>query len=105
MKIYYESLFHTGWFVESLLTQTLIVHIIRTQRIPFLQSTPSVGLLLSTSLVMLVGAVLPYSPLAPMFGLVPLPWSYWVWIVGFLATYSVLTHLMKTWFFKKFGND
>jgi len=105
MKTHYEALFHTGWFVESLLTQTLIVHIIRTRRIPFVQSTPSAGLLLSTLLVMAVGAVLPYSPIADMFGLVPLPWSYWVWIVGFLLTYSILTHTVKVWFFKKFGND
>ncbi|MBF0502881.1 MAG: magnesium-translocating P-type ATPase [Candidatus Riflebacteria bacterium] len=105
MKTYYESLFHTGWFVESLLTQTLIVHIIRTQRIPFLQSNPSPGLLLSTVLVMIVGAVLPYTPFAHMIGLVPLPWTYWVWIIGFLVTYSMLTHLVKTWFFKKYGAD
>jgi len=105
MKTQYEALFHTGWFVESLLTQTLIVHIIRTQRIPFFQSTPSPGLLLSTILVMAIGAILPYSPIAHMFGLVPLPWSYWAWIAVFLLSYSVLTHSVKSWFFKTFGND
>ncbi|MBF0544254.1 MAG: magnesium-translocating P-type ATPase [Candidatus Riflebacteria bacterium] len=105
MKTYYESLFHTGWFVESLLTQVLIVHIIRTQRIPFFQSNPSPGLLLSTIVVMMIGAVLPYTPVATMIGLVPLPLSFWVWIIGFLFTYSMLTHLVKTWFFKKYGAD
>jgi Mg2+-importing ATPase len=73
MKTYYESLFHTGWFVESILTQTLIVHIIRTPRIPFFQSIASPFLLFTTALVMIVGAVLPYSPFADYFGFVPLP--------------------------------
>ena len=69
MKTYYESLSHTGWFVESILTQTLIVHIIRTPRIPFFQSVASPFLLFTTALVMIVGAVLPYSPFADYFGL------------------------------------
>ncbi|MCX6966752.1 MAG: magnesium-translocating P-type ATPase [Verrucomicrobia bacterium] len=68
MKVYYEQLFHTGWFVESLLTQTLIVHIIRTKRIPFFQSIASPFLLVTTLLVMAAGAALPYSPFASYFG-------------------------------------
>jgi Mg2+-importing ATPase len=99
---FYERLFQTGWFVESLLTQTLIVHIIRTRRIPFLRSRASLPMTLTTLGVMAIGAWLPYSPLAPMFGLVRLPGVYWAWIAGFLFTYSVLTHLVKTWFFKRF---
>ena len=104
-KDYYEQLFHTGWFVESLLTQTLIVHIIRTQRIPFLQSIASPFLLLTTLVVMAVGAALPYSPFAAYFGFVPLPAEYWAWIGGFLLTYSVLTHYVKVWFHRKYGID
>ncbi|MGA2507411.1 MAG: magnesium-translocating P-type ATPase, partial [Chitinispirillaceae bacterium] len=103
MKTYYEQLFHTGWFVESLLTQTLIVHIIRTNRIPFLQSRPSIFLILSTLGVMTIGAVLPYSPFARYFGLVPLPPVYWCWIAGFLLTYSVITHFIKTYVHRKLG--
>ncbi len=72
MKTYYESLFHTGWFVESILTQTLIVHIIRTNRIPFLQSVASPFLLLTTLIVMIAGAALPYLPIGAYFGFVPL---------------------------------
>ena len=67
MKTYYESLFHTGWFVESLLTQTLIVHIIRTNRIPFFQSRASTALTLTTLAVMATAAFLPYSPVAGLF--------------------------------------
>jgi len=100
-----SSLFQTGWFVESLLTQTLIVHIIRTRRIPFIKSTASHQMVLTTLLVMAVGAWLPYSPLASTFGMIPLPPIYWVWISGFLLSYSVLAHLVKKWFFNKFGGD
>jgi Mg2+-importing ATPase len=105
MKVYYESLFHTGWFVESILTQTLIVHIIRTRKIPFIQSRASPVMLFFTVLVMGIGAALPYSPAAHFFGLVPLPAIYWAWIAGFLVVYCALTHTVKNWFFKKFGVD
>jgi len=105
MKTYYESLFHTGWFVESILTQTLIVHIIRTNRIPFLQSIASPFLLLTTIIVMIAGAALPYLPVGNYFGFVPLPASFWIWIAGFLLCYSVLTHSVKVWFHRKFGID
>jgi P-type Mg2+ transporter len=105
MKTYYESLFHTGWFVESILTQTLIVHIIRTNRIPFFQSIASPFLLLTTMFVMIAGAVLPYLPIGSYFGFVPLPASFWIWIAGFLLCYSVLTHSVKVWFHRKYGID
>jgi Mg2+-importing ATPase len=105
MKTYYESLFHTGWFVESILTQTLIVHIIRTNRIPFLQSIASPFLLLTTLIVMIAGAALPYLPIGSYFGFVPLPASFWIWIAGFLLCYSVLTHWVKVWFHRKYGID
>jgi P-type Mg2+ transporter len=103
MKIYYEKLFHTGWFVESLLTQTLIVHIIRTNRTPFFQSRASLLMTFFTMLVMSIAVVLPYTSLGAFLGLVPLPKVYWFWIAGFLAAYGVLTHAMKTWFNRRFG--
>ncbi|MDD5657424.1 MAG: magnesium-translocating P-type ATPase [Elusimicrobia bacterium] len=105
VKAGYEQLFHTGWFVESLLTQTMIVHIIRTNRIPFLQSRPSPGLALTTLAVMAAAVCLPYSALAPYLGLVPLPGSYWLWLLAMLLAYSVLTHAMKTCFIKRYGAD
>jgi len=104
-KAYYEKLFHTGWFVESILTQTLIVHIIRTRKIPFFQSIASPFLLLTTAVVMSVGAWLPYSPAAHYLGLVPLPGIYWLWILLFLVCYSILTHFVKVAFHKKHGID
>jgi Mg2+-importing ATPase len=101
----WEKLFHTGWFVESLLTQTLIVHIIRTQRIPFIQSRASKTMTFTTMLVMAIGIYLPFSPLADFIGLVPLPAVFFLWMVGFLVVYSILTHTVKMWFTRRFGLD
>jgi Mg2+-importing ATPase len=102
-----EKLFQTAWFVESLLTQTLIVHIIRTNKIPFIQSTASWPLLMSTLFIMAVGSWLPYSPpaLANFLGFVPLPASLWFWMGLFLLSYAVLCHHVKVWFLGKFGTD
>jgi Mg2+-importing ATPase len=91
------SLFQTGWFVESLLTQTLIFHVIRTPRIPFLQSRASWPLLLTTTLVMIVGICLPFSPLAPALGFTPLPPLYWPFLLLILLGYALLTQAVKTW--------
>ncbi len=99
------SLFQTGWFVESLLTQTLIVHIIRTRQVPFFGSHASMHLILTTLTIMGIGAWLPYSPFAEGLGMVPLPPVYWAWIAAFLLSYSVLTHLIKTWFFNRYGGE
>lgn len=104
-KSHLEKLFHSAWFVESLITQTLIVHIIRTQRIPFIQSRASKPLLLTTLAIMAIGAWLPYSPLATYLGLVPLPAIFFLWLALFMVLYSVLTHGMKTWFYRRFGMD
>ncbi len=102
---YLATLFHSTWFVESILTQTLIVHVIRTNRIPFLQSRSSAFLALMTLIVMTVGAWLPYSPFASYLGLMPLPPALWFWIAGFMAGYMILAHLTKTWFYKRFGYE
>ncbi len=102
---YAAALFHTGWFVESLLTQTLIVHIIRTQRIPFIQSRASKPMMFTTLIIMAVGCWLPFSPLARLVGLVPLSAVFFLWLLVFLVTYSFLTHFVKMWFSRKFGTD
>ncbi|HON86481.1 MAG TPA: magnesium-translocating P-type ATPase [Syntrophorhabdaceae bacterium] len=104
-RIYLERLFQTGWFAESLLTQTLIVHIIRTKRIPFIESRASIQMSMTTILIMAIGVWLPYSPFASYLGMVPLPVSYWVWIVFFLTFYAILTSFVKNWFFKRYGGD
>jgi len=97
------ALFQTGWFVESLLSQTLVVHVIRTNRIPFLQSRASTPLILTTILICVIGAALPYSPLAPLFGFVPLPHGYWLFLAPILMAYLGLTQVMKGWLIRRFG--
>ena len=96
-------LFQTGWFVELLLTQTLIIHIIRTAKIPFLQSHASNSLIVTTILVAGAGALLPYSPLASTLGFVPLPGLYWPAVLVIILGYCVLAHLVKTWFVRRWG--
>jgi Mg2+-importing ATPase len=98
---YAAALFHTGWFVESLMTQTLIVHVIRTNLIPFIQSRASWQLTMTTILIMGIGAVLPFSPLARFLGFVPLPWEFWPFLLGTLVCYVALTQLVKVWLLKK----
>ena len=98
---YAAALFSTGWFVESLMTQTLIVHVIRTNQIPFLQSRASWQLTLTTFAIMGVGALLPYSPLASSLGFVPLPWQFWPLLGLTLLCYVGLTQLIKAWMVKK----
>jgi Mg2+-importing ATPase len=98
---YAAALFHTGWFVESLMTQTLIIHVIRTNLIPFVQSRASWQLTLTTLLVMGIAAALPYSPLAAGLGFVPLPPLYWPLLLLTLVCYVALTQAMKTWLLRK----
>ena len=98
---YAAALFSTGWFVESLMTQTLIVHVIRTNQIPFIQSRASWQLTMTTLAIMLVGAILPFSPLAQYLGFVPLPWQFWPLLAVTLVCYVGLTQVMKSWMIRK----
>ena len=101
---YAAALFHSGWFVESIITQTLIVHVIRTRKIPFLQSTASPALFLSTLTIILIGSAIPYiPPVAASFGMVPLPPIFWAFIAGTMLCYVTLTHSVNAWFARKFG--
>ena len=95
------SLFQTGWFVESLLTQTLIIHVIRTDRIPFIQSRASWPLSLTSLSIMAIGVILPFSPLAHALGLSKLPNLYWPILAGILLGYIALTQSIKTWLLGK----
>ena len=94
-------LFQTGWFVESLMTQTLIIHVIRTKKIPFLEGHASWALTVTTVLIMGIGMWLPYSPLAPVLGFVHLPPLYWPILFLTLLCYMVLTQLVKMWLMRK----
>jgi Mg2+-importing ATPase len=98
------ALFHTGWFVESLFTQTLIIHVIRTNKIPFLQSWASWPLIVTSIVIVTVGALLTVSPLADALGFVPLSSLYWLLLAIILVCYVVLTQLIKSWFYRRFGD-
>jgi P-type Mg2+ transporter len=98
------ALFHTGWFVESLFTQTLIIHIIRTRKIPFIESRASWPLIVSSLIIVAVGAWLTVSPLAGALGFVPLPPKFWLLLAIMLVCYVALTQFVKTWFIRRFGD-
>ncbi|MBP5114876.1 magnesium-translocating P-type ATPase [Pseudomonas protegens] len=96
------ALFQSGWFIEGLLSQTLVVHMLRTRKIPFIQSTAALPVMLATGLVMALGIYVPFSPLGSMVGLVPLPWEYFPWLVGTLLSYCVVAQTMKTLYIRRF---
>jgi Mg2+-importing ATPase len=98
-----QSLFQSGWFVVGLLTQTLIVHMIRTQHIPFFQSRAATPVILLTASIMAFGIYLPFSALGAHLGMVPLPLSYFPWLVGILLSYCALTQLVKRLYIRRFA--
>src|SRR5262249_52418207 len=98
---YAAHLFQTGWFLESLLTQTLIIHRIRTNKIPFLQSRASWPLIVTSAVIMMVGAWIPISPIGPWLGFVPLPGLYWPLVILTLLIYVALTQLVKVWLIRR----
>jgi Mg2+-importing ATPase len=98
------ALFHTGWFVESLFTQTLIIHIIRTSRIPFLQSRASWPLIVASVVIPAGGMWLTVSPVGPTLGFVALPALYWLLLAGMLLGYMLLTQGVKSWFHRRYGD-
>ena len=99
----HAALFQSGWFIESIISQTLIVHMLRTRRIPFLQSRASVSVMLATGAVCVFGLILPFTGWGTTLGLVPLPWSYFPWLIGTLLSYMLLTQLIKKIFIRKTG--
>jgi len=97
------ALFHTGWFVESIFTQTIIIHVIRTNKIPFIQSRASWPLFVSSMIIVSTAALLTISPIAGTLGFVPLPPLYWLLLAIMMISYIFLTQIVKTWFVHKFG--
>jgi P-type Mg2+ transporter len=98
-----QALFQSGWFVEGLLSQTLIIHLIRTAKLPFVQSTATAPLFVLSLVVMALGLFVPFSLLGTAVGLVPLPWSYFPWLAATLVSYCILTQVVKRWYIGRFG--
>lgn len=99
-----QAFFQSAWFVEGLLSQTLIVHMIRTRKIPFIQSNATWPVTLLTGGIMIIGLILPFTGIGSSIGLVPLPWSYFPWLIGILVAYCLLTQVVKKWYIKKFNS-
>lgn len=102
-SVEHQALFQSGWFIEGLLSQTLVVHMLRTQKIPFIQSRATLPVMLMTGLVMAIGIYIPFSPLGHIVGLEPLPWSYFPWLVGTLFCYCIVAQMMKRFYIRRFG--
>ncbi len=98
-----QVIMNSGWFIEGLVSQTLVVHLLRTQKIPFLQSTPALPIMLSTSVAIAIACWLPYSPFAEAFGFVSLPFSYFYWLVATMLGYIALAQMVKTVYIRRFG--
>ncbi|MCO5398875.1 magnesium-translocating P-type ATPase [Ralstonia soli] len=98
-------LFQSGWFVESLLTQTLIIHIIRTGKVPFVQSRASTPLVLTSVAIACVGVAMPLTPVGALFGFVPLPVSYWPCLAAIVLAYGLAAYAMKAWYVRRYGLD
>lgn len=101
----HQELFHTGWFIESLFSQTLVVYVIRTKKIPFLQSRPSRFLVATSLLVLLFGLFMVYSPFAGFFGFVQPPGLYFWLLATILLMYLVLVQIVKNWFVERFEHE
>jgi Mg2+-importing ATPase len=99
----FMSLFNAGWFVESLWSQTLVVHMIRTPKIPFIQSRASLPVLLLTSAGIAAGTIIPYTAFGGMMGMRPMPLTYFPWLIGIIILYMVLATLIKTMYAKRYG--
>ncbi|MCD8041485.1 MAG: magnesium-translocating P-type ATPase [Tannerellaceae bacterium] len=98
-----QAFFQTGWFIEGLLSQTLIVHMIRTRKIPFIQSRASFPVMFATFAIMAAGILIPFTPFGATLGFVPLPLSYFPWLILILVSYCIMTQFIKNWYIKKFN--
>jgi Mg2+-importing ATPase len=100
-----EPLFHTGWFLESLCTQTLVIHIIRNGKIPFIESKPSQFLMFTSIYIVTLGLVIPFTPLGQHFGFVIPPPLYFLALIMIVVTYLFSVQAVKKWFIKKYGYE
>ncbi len=100
-----NKIFNTGWFMESLITQTLVIYVIRTVKIPFLQSRPSLFLMISSLLIVAFGCIIPFTQFSDIFSFVKPEVTYFVALTAIVVAYLLLVYFVQQWFVKKFGND
>lgn len=99
----HQSLFQSGWFIESLLTQTLVVHMIRTRKIPFLQSIAAAPVLGLTTAIIVIGMLLPYTAIGAKIGMMEMPPVYFAWLALTVVAYCALTQLVKVIYTRRYG--
>ena len=97
-------LFQSGWFIVGVVSQTLIVHMIRTRKIPFIESRASTPLMIMTFVIIAIGIIIPFTSFGTYIGLVPLPANYFIWFIGIILAYSILTQIAKNLYIKKFDS-
>ena len=102
-SIQHQSLFQSGWFIESLLTQTLVVHLIRTRKIPFLQSSAAAPVLGLTTAIIVIGMLLPYTAIGTKIGMMEMPAVYFGWLALTVLAYCALTQLAKVIYMRRYG--
>ncbi|WP_270492792.1 magnesium-translocating P-type ATPase [Enterococcus thailandicus] len=102
-QVAFIALFHAGWFVESLWSQTLVLHALRTPKLPFIQSNATFAMTAITTLGIAVGSVLPFTSFGAELGLMPLPGSYWIWLIVTVLAYLTLVTVVKKYYIHKFG--
>jgi Mg2+-importing ATPase len=100
-----QAVFNTGWFLESLFTQTLVIHVIRTGKIPFIESKPSQFLLFASIYIVTLGFVIPFTPLGRYFGFVPPPALFFVALFLIVPIYLFMVQWVKKWFIAKYGYE
>jgi Mg2+-importing ATPase len=98
-------LFQTGWFLESLCTQTLVIHVIRTGKIPFIESRPSQFLIFTSIYIVTIGLIIPFTPLGHYFGFVTPPAAYFLALIAIVGAYLFFVQAAKKWFIKKYGYE
>ncbi|MGB7196567.1 MAG: magnesium-translocating P-type ATPase [Collimonas pratensis] len=98
-----QNIMNSGWFIEGLVSQTLVVHMLRTRKIPFIQSTAALPVLLSTAIAIGIGCYLPFSPLAASIGFVALDKSYFYWLIATMVGYMILAQTVKTIYIRRYG--
>jgi P-type Mg2+ transporter len=99
----HQSLFQSGWFIESLLTQTLVVHMIRTRKIPFLQSVAAAPVLALTTAIIIIGMIIPYTGIGAKLGMVQVPDIYYAWLAATVLAYCAVTQVAKLIYIKRYG--
>lgn len=101
-QVMFMALFNAGWFVESLWTQTLVVHMIRTEKIPFIQSRASLPVIIITTTAIFIGTIVPYTKLGVALGMYAMPAVYFIWLFAIILAYMCLVTLLKKLYIKKY---